>query len=243
MVLLIDVGNTTIGIAIKNNELKEIKKIETSIFKETNEVELVSLFKDFNLGRIDKCIISSVVPSLNKKIQKIINNVFNIEPKFIDIHMKNDIEIGLINPDELGSDLYVDIYASKLYSNKAIIVDLGTAIKILTVDGDRFIGALIIPGMMPSLKSLFSNAELLSEIKIDKPHGILGNSTITCIQSGTINGTSLMIEGVVNRIIKQYGNFDVLLTGGDSYRIKDTLSIPHLYVPNLIYEGLVYLDE
>ena len=122
-----------------------------------------------------------------------------------------------------------------------IIVDLGTANKILVLKGNDFMGGAIAPGFKSSLYSLFNDAEKLTSVPIETPKNVIGNSTITCIQSGIVYGTVCMIEGMLNKIKSQIGNCKVLLTGGNASYIKDVLECDVEYCSNLLIEGLMEL--
>lgn len=241
MILLIDGGNTTLGIGVrKDNQIEVISRISTPKLKEKNL--LIDIFKKIDYPITDVFTLS-VVPSINDKIIQASLDVFHLKPIFVNINMRNDIKILLDNPQELGTDLYIDIYASKLHYDKSIIIDLGTATKILVVDQNVFLGGAIVPGLIGSFNSLFSTAELLNSVEITKPQGVIGNSTHECLISGLIVGHATLIEGMVKKIKDKYGISNVLLTGGNSIYIKDELTIDYKYVPDLIFEGLQLLYD
>ena len=156
--------------------------------------------------------------------------------------MSHNINITIENPIELGSDLLISsIAACKKYPGNKIIVDLGTANKILVVKENDFLGGSISPGFKSSMKSLFKDAEKLQQVPIETPDNVIGNSTLTCIQSGMIYGTSSMIEGMINKIKQQIGECKVLLTGGNAPYILDVLDVDFEYCPDLLIEGLMEL--
>ena len=97
--------------------------------------------------------------------------------------------------------------------------------------------------MNGSLNSLINNAAKLSHTALAKPDNVIGNDTTTCIQSGMIYGTASMIDGMVNKTIKELGldNVKVVLTGGLAILIKDVLTIDYIYEPLILIEGLIYL--
>ena len=243
MLLCLDIGNTNIVIAEIDKDIKNIFRLNTKskICKEDITSKLVS--KTFV-----NIIISSVVPSVNILFSNIFKELFDITPIFVDIKMKSNIEILIDNPNELGSDLLVaGVAANSLFGGNNIIVDLGTANKILVLVGNKFLGGAITPGFMSSFEGLFSNAELLNKIPLNMPSKVVGSNTIECIQSGSIIGTASMIEKMIEKIIREMdnkyniNNFRVILTGGNAVYIKEAINLEFEYCPNLLIDGLVEL--
>lgn len=243
MLLCLDIGNTNIVVAEVEQEITNLFRLNTKeeITKEDFLDRLIS--KSF-----DNIIISSVVPSVHQNLISIFQELFNIEPIFINVSMKSNIEILIDNPDELGSDLFVaGVAANALFGGNNIIVDLGTANKILVMLGHKFLGGAITPGFMSSFEGLFSNAELLNTIPLELPKKVVGSNTIECIQSGSIIGTASMIEKMIEKIKKemeikyQAKEFHIILTGGNAVYIKDALEIEFSYLPNLLIDGIKVL--
>ena len=244
MYLCLDVGNTTICIAVCENQtiLKQYK-LDTDYLQPNKYYEDYFLTNIGNIS-IDGIIISSVVPSINSRLESTLNRIYNTKIVFVHNDLVHNVNIKIENPNELGSDLLISsVAACKKYSGNKIIVDLGTANKILVVKGNDFLGGAIAPGFKSSMMSLFKDAEKLSQVPIETPNNIIGNSTLTCIQSGMVYGTSSMIEGMINKIKHQIGECKVLLTGGNAVYVKDALDVKFEYCPNLLIEGLMELYE
>lgn len=243
MLLCLDIGNTNIVVAEVSDRIENLFRFSTKA-KFTKD-DIISKLVSKNYENI---IVSSVVPSVNQVIEEIFIEAFNIKPLFVDIKMIHGIDILLDNPSELGSDLLVASVACKaLYGGNNIIIDLGTANKILVLLGSKFLGGAITPGFMSSFEGLFSNAELLNTIPLDMPKKIVGSNTIECIQSGSIIGTASMIEKMVEKMKKeieikyQETDFHIILTGGNSIYVKDAIELDFEYCPDLLIYGLVEL--
>lgn len=242
MLVLIDIGNTTVGLSIYNNkDITCLKIIDTLALKE-KKIDLENEYKGL-FDKVDDCFISSVVPSLNNCFKSYFKKNFDIEPLFLNIAMNKKYHINLDQPNELGSDLLAAIYGSSKYFNEAIVVDLGTASKFLIIKNDEFLGGAIAPGFEGSINSLFNNAEMLNEFKMEDASKVVGNSTMECITNGSIFGMVSLVEGMVERIKKETNIQNVILTGGSIVHILKHLSFKYLYAPNLIYEGLLLIYE
>ena len=100
---------------------------------------------------------------------------------------------------------------------------------------------IIAPGIISSLNSLVSSTAKLNLPKLAAPKNVIGRDTASCIQSGSVFGTAAMIDGLVKRIKDEIGEATVILTGGLSELIKDSLTIPYIYDKDLLLRGLIIL--
>lgn len=233
MLLCLDVGNTSIVVAEYDGRITNSFRLDT-----TSSISKEDFLNNIKSNIFDDVIISSVVPSLNNLLTNIIYELYGLKPIFVNVNMKTNINICIDNPLELGSDLLIaGVAASKRKGENHLIIDMGTATKFLVVKGNSFLGGAIAPGFMTSFESLFKEAELLNKIELVTPEKVVGSNTIECIQSGTIIGCISMIKGMVERIKKEIGDLEVVLTGGNALFVKDSLE--YEYCPNLLIDGLI----
>lgn len=245
MILCFDIGNTNIVLGIvENKKIINTYRFVTNASLTEDEYyhKLQPIVKDIN---VEGVVISSVVPALDVIFNQMIKKYFNISPMMIGPGIKSGLKLRIEAPKTLGSDLLCDaVGAVNKVGGPVIIVDLGTATKVIVVnDKEEYLGGAIAPGMNGSLNSLIANAAKLSHTALVKPEHVIGNDTTTCIQSGMIYGTASMIDGMVNKTIEELGlpNVKVVLTGGLAPLIKDVLTIDYVYEPNILIEGLIYL--
>ena len=92
-------------------------------------------------------------------------------------------------------------------------------------------------------KSLHHFTALLPLVEKDWNFPVVGYDTRTNILSGVILGMAKEIDGTIDAYAEKYGNFNVLLTGGDApyfvYHLKNKIFAD----PNLIYKGLYAISE
>lgn len=246
MIICIDVGNTTIVFGIYNNdELIDCYRMETKILKTSDEYGS-SLLAHFQINNISKqditgAIISSVVPSVDHALETMLIDYFKVKPIFV----TPNLDLGLGNKIEpknsLGADLLVASYiATKKYGVPNIVIDMGTATTAIVVNENKeIIGGLIYPGVREAFASLIKATSLLESTKLEIPKKVIENNTKGCLQSGMVYGTVSLIEGVVNRFIKELNedNTKVIVTGGVSKILKPLLN-DYIYDENLLLEGL-----
>jgi len=241
MILLIDVGNTTINMAVSDGEkLFKTAMINTNLNKTSDEYYM-DLRVIFELDQIKNVIISSVVPVVTKELVELSKKHLNIEPITIEPPIKTGVRVNTDNPKEVGADLIAVAAAVINNDNKSyLIVDLGTASKMIYVKNNAITGVIIFPGIEVSIKALVGNTALLPNIDIKVPKKVLGKNTIECMQSGVTYGVAAQIDGLVEMIKKEVNEeFSVITTGGLSGVINPLLKTKITDQPNLIFDGLL----
>ena len=243
MILLFDVGNTNIVVGVvEDNIITSTYRLVTN--SNLTEDEYYAKLEPIIKNRpIEGIAISSVVPQVDHMIRVMAQKYFNIQPLVVGPGVKSGMKIKIENPKQLGADLLCDAVGAKLrYNNSCIIVDLGTASKFIVANqNNEFLGGAISPGIMTSLSNMINSAAKLSNINVEIPKNVIGNDTQSCIQSGVVYGFASMIDGMVNKIIKELNTNDytIILTGGLSKIVKDVLTINYEYIPDLLLEGLL----
>ncbi len=101
----------------------------------------------------------------------------------------------------------------------------------------------ISPGIEMRLKSLNHYTAKLPLIKADWNAPLIGYDTSTNILSGVVIGIAKEIDGFVNAYEEKFGNFNVLLTGGDIGILASHLKKKIFADPELIFKGLYAISE
>lgn len=249
MILTIDVGNTNIVLGAYNgDELSFVSRISTDAAKTDSEYAMLikNILSHYNITGpdIDGAAISSVVPPLTDVIKDATEMICGVKSIVVGPGIKTGINLLADNPLQVGADLICACVAAyNLYEPPVVVVDMGTATKILLVDDKAcFTGASIIPGAKLSLKALAGGTAQLPQISLDAPRKVLGKNTVDCMRSGIIFGNASMIDGMIDRIIDEIGGTPTLVaTGGLSGSI-----IPHckheiIIDDDLILKGLLIL--
>ena len=246
MIICIDVGNTTILFGVyDNNKLIDTYRMETKVLKTSDEYGS-SLLAHYNLVKLDKtqitgAIISSVVPTVDLALETMLEDYFKVKAMFVTPSLPLGLDIKIEPKNSLGADLLVASFiATQKYGAPNIVIDMGTATTIIVVDENKAIlGGMIYPGVREAFASLVKATSLLESTKLEIPQKMIENNTKGCLQSGMIYGTASLIEGVVNKFIKELNqeNVKVIMTGGIS-KIYQDLFPDYIYDDNLLLEGL-----
>ncbi len=223
MLLAIDAGNTNIVFAL-HDENKIIHKWRiSSADSRTADEYMVWLsqllnFENLDASVINGAIIATVVPQTLFPLQLLCRRYFKCEALVVGSeNVSLNVNVKLPNPAEVGADRLVNaVAAHKRYGGPMVIIDFGTATTFDVIDdkGD-YHGGVIAPGVNLSVEALSMAAAKLPRVAVEKPENVIGNSTISAIQSGIFYGYLSMVEGMVERITKEYGGpMKVLATGG-----------------------------
>ena len=241
MKLLIDVGNTAIKFAkVEDQKIDFIGRLYTHMLS----IEALDRFF-LAVDDFDEVIISSVVPSANSILKKYIKSHYPIEPCFIKIGDYPELKIEIENPSELGVDLYCDIvqgYQLAKESNKpTLVIDMGTASKILLIDEEGvFNSCVIIPGIEISKKTLSSSTAMLpfyENLNVKKLTE--ARNTIDVINSSIYYAHIESINGLINRIEKEIGRTcNYVLTGGNAPIVEKEIKEPHVLDPLVCFKGM-----
>ncbi|MBQ3016563.1 MAG: type III pantothenate kinase [Clostridia bacterium] len=222
MLLAIDIGNTHISIgAFLDDELCCVVRLSTDTNKTEDEyasgiLSALSL-RGIERKEVSGAIISSVVPALNTVMKKAMRLMFYIEPMFVAPGIKTGINIKCDNPSSVGSDIIcAAVAAHHIYGSPALIVDMGTATKMIVVDSrGSFIGVSIMPGIMMGLQALSNGTAQLPQVGLDAPPSVIGKNTVDCMKSGAVFGNASMIDGMIDRFAEEYKTeLPVYATGG-----------------------------
>ena len=247
---VIDIGNSDTVVAfIKNYKIFKKHRVKTIKIKQTNSIKtLINLLFSFIKKEIHQktrinSLISSVVPEINIKLTDICFSNLKKKPFFVSSNkLKFNIKINIKNKQEVGSDRISNTVAVKaFYKYPAIIVDFGTATTFDIIDKrGNYIGGLIAPGINLSIDNLFKQTSKLPLIKLKKINKVVGNSTVTAMQSGIYWGYVGLVSYLINKIKSQYKfKFNTIFTGGYAKLFSPNIKDINKIDENLTILGLI----
>ncbi|MGH7932016.1 MAG: type III pantothenate kinase [Candidatus Binataceae bacterium] len=223
MLVAIDVGNSQIVIGIyEGDRLAHHWRISTNPERTADEhgVMLGALLYSVGLPaplRPEGVAIACVVPPLNQTIETLANRYFCCEPLVVGPGIKTGMPILYENPKEVGADRIVNAVAAyDRYATACVVVDFGTATTFDYVTGrGEYVGGAIAPGLGISMNALVEHAAKLYRVELARPRDVVGRTTVGAIQSGLVFGYTALVDGLVERIIRERGEKTrVIATGG-----------------------------
>ena len=246
MILTIDIGNTSIAIGgFLADELKFVVRLSTDITKTEDEYasKLLNILEihGVNKKEVDGAIISSVVPPLNTVMKGAIKLAYGVDALIVCPGIKTGIGILCDAPTSVGADLICScVAANEFYGSPALIVDMGTATKmIVTNKNGAFTGVSIIPGVMMGLNALASGTAQLPQISLEAPPTVIGKNTVDCMKSGVVFGNASLLDGMIDRINREVGEeLPIIMTGGYSAAIAPHCEHKMTIDKDLVLKGL-----
>jgi type III pantothenate kinase len=248
MLLAIDVGNTNTVFGIHDGKEWVNQWRSATDPTKTADDHAAWLWRladmhGADLSLINGCVISTVVPQAVFNFRNLARRYLNVEPMFIgDPSLKTGMEIRIRRPEQVGADRIVSaLGAHKKYPGNLIVIDSGTAttFDVVAEDG-AFEGGIISPGINLSVKALHDAAAQLPRIAIQRPPHVIGQDTISAMQSGVFWGYIDLIDGLVNRIKEEYGKpMSVVATGGVASLFEGASETINHYDQDLLIRGLL----
>lgn len=234
--LCFDFGNTRQKMAVfSDGQLTGIHLIE--------RIELAAIAAILDAFRPDKTILSSVM-NHPPELETLLKERSDFHKLSHLTRLPFTTPVG--KPETIGADRLALVAASvNLFPGKNnLAIALGTAITYNFVNRNHeFLGGGISPGMEMRFRSLKDYTALLPLVKEDWNFPLVGYDTVTNITSGVILGMAKEIDGFIDAYKERYGNFNVLLTGGNSGYFVPHLKNKIFADQNLIFKGLYAISE
>jgi len=234
--LCLDFGNTRLKAAIFENE---VFKTELVLPDDSNS----TIEKLLNDERPQKTILSSVI-SHNPEIEQLLSQHSNFHKLSHLTRMNFTTPVG--RPDTIGADRLALVAAAVHYfpGKNNLVVALGSCITYNFINQyHQFLGGGISPGMEMRFKSMHEHTAFLPLAQKDWNFPIIAYDTKTNLQSGVIAGITYEIGGFIDFYSGKYGNFNVVLTGGDSAYFAGQLKYKIFADLNFLFKGLYALSE
>ena len=233
--LCLDFGNTRFKAAVFNGP--EIKQT----FVLNNPAD--DLKKILEQHRPDYSILSSVVHHA-EEIDALLMDQTRFHQLSSTSKLPFTIPVG--KPETVGADrLAIAAAAVHLFPQKNILaIGLGSCITYNLINNKhQWMGGSISPGMEMRFKAMNAYTAKLPLVKADWNVPLIGYDTTTNLQSGVILGMAKEIDGMVEEYEKRFGNFNVLLTGGDIPFFEPHLKSKIFAIPDLIFKGLYAINQ
>jgi type III pantothenate kinase len=261
--LAIDIGNTRVKFGLFPNAAECITKAQTAAFPLASpalpEPAEVASFDpaaaDFAERLADWLAqlgpVHAVASSVNRTTAAVIEHL--LAPQGIGPHwLKNTelpIDIRVDEPQRVGIDRLLSAVAANQLrrpNTPAIVVDLGTAIKVDLISAEgAFCGGAIAPGIRMSARALCEQTDALPEselVELNESPPSVGTNTHAAIRSGLYWGA----VGAVRELIARHRDGltaapQVFLTGGAAPAVAKLLGSPEYsvrHVSDLVLRGI-----
>lgn len=253
MQLVLDVGNTetVIGAVAGRNDLRGHWRISTQVPRTGDEFAhlLRGLLRDdgFDQVRFDRAVLGSVVPAASDLLRPTLARVVDGPVLVVDASSPLPIRLEVDEPLSVGADRVVNTLAAcELYGCDTVAVDLGTATTYDCISAEGvFLGGVISPGVSAGLEWLSRRTAKLPRVELLPPERVIGTRTEACIRSGIYYGVIDGINGMVERIKREWDRPDALVvaTGGHAATVGRHARSVEKIEPFLTLYGLAIAGE
>ena len=234
--ICLDFGNTRLKAAVFNND----EFVEELVLPNDETQTIEKLLTDY---QPQKTILSSVIDH-NSEIEELLA----AKTRFHKLsHLtKVNFTTPVGKPETIGADrLAISAAAVHFYPGKNnLVVALGSCITYNFINQyNEFIGGSISPGMEMRFKSMQVFTAKLPLVQKEWNFPLIGYDTKTNMLSGVIAGITYEIDGFIDEYARKYGNFNVVLTGGDTSYFAGQLKNKIFADPYFLFKGLYALSE
>ncbi|MCC7047916.1 MAG: type III pantothenate kinase [Alphaproteobacteria bacterium] len=223
MLLAINANNTNTSFCVfDGDQVRGTWRTRTEARRTGDEfaawLSQIMALSGLKLADIDAVIIAIVVPEMMFNLKTLCRKYFRCEPMVIgEPGVDLGIKVLIDKPEEAGADRLVNaVEAHATYGGPLVVVDYGTATNFDLVDAQgNFVGGIIATGINLSLKALYEAAAKLPHIAVRRPARVIGKGTGSAQESGIFWGYIGLVEGLIQRIEKEFGaKMKVIATGG-----------------------------
>ncbi|UAY52105.1 type III pantothenate kinase [Ferruginibacter albus] len=232
-----DFGNSRLKYAVFEND----KFLEEDVLPNDTTTTIKSLLKKI---KPQKSILSSVV-NHNSGIEKVLAEQTDFH-KLSHQTKLNFSTKSIGKPETIGADrLALAAAAVSLFPQKNnLIIGLGSCITYNFINQyHEFLGGAISPGMDMRFRSMHEHTDSLPLVQADWTFPTIAYDTKTNLQSGVMAGISFEIAGFIEFYQSKYGNFNAVLTGGNSAYFAHRLKNKIFADPNFLFKGLYAISE
>ncbi|RYY38239.1 MAG: type III pantothenate kinase [Chitinophagaceae bacterium] len=232
----LDFGNTRLKLAVfEGSELRDVLYLREDAAGQVRE--LVEQWQPAS------SILSSVVHH-----DPGIEELLAAQTRFhkLSNHSRLAFTIPVGKPETVGADrLAVAAAAVDLFPGRNnLAITLGTCITFNFINAQHeLIGGSISPGMEMRFRAMHEYTAKLPLVKGDWNVPLIGFDTATNLQSGVVLGMACEIDGIIDRYAARFGNFNALLTGGDTALIAPHMKNKIFADPELIFKGLYAISR
>ncbi|MCI0855142.1 MAG: type III pantothenate kinase [Chloroflexi bacterium] len=252
MLLVIDVGNTTITLGLfKGDELRATWRIATDHQRLADEYAVILMgllnVRGIKVEEVDDAALVSVVPDLVPVFETLFQEHLKVSPLVVGTGTRTGVRILYDSPRDVGADRIADVVAAvqRYGPPPLIIVDLGTALVFDAVskDGD-YLGGALAPGIHIAAEALTNRAAKLYPVELTRPPSAIGKNTVSALQSGLLFGYVGLIEGMVARFKEELGGAATVIgTGGWAEMIARETKVFDKVDPDLTLHGVRLIYE
>ncbi len=242
MILLVDAGNTRVKWGCMEAGLIDYRH---EWVHKGQELSQLVVMLDSLPARPDRMLVCNVAGfDMARTLSQYAEDRLGVRPEFIQVERERfGLKLGYTDPRQLGVDRWVAmIGATAEFHTPLCVVDAGTALTIDGVDATgQHLGGVIAAGVALAEQSLnLRTSDIAGKREgSDEELTLFMDNTDGAVRAGALFSIVALVEKYVTEMSHRIERRpQVLVTGGDGERVRDKLSIPAQWVPDLVLRGL-----
>ncbi|HNQ34690.1 MAG TPA: type III pantothenate kinase [bacterium] len=239
MLLAIDLGNTTLKAVLFDRDGTAAWRVNLRHHNDGARLEARIAKAAWPTG-ITAAALASVVPDLSGPAAAGLARALRVRPELLD-RSRLPLAARVTRPESVGVDRLLNaLAAGRLHGKPAVVIDAGTALTLDLVDPDgAYAGGVIAPGPELARDSLAERTALLPRIELKAPASVVGKDTESCLQAGLVLGFAELVNGLVERLRREWRpEFKLVGTGGSLKILLPHLRPRPLVDPDLTLRGI-----
>ena len=242
--LVADIGNSTIDVAHFEGELdRGLPRPSVTGKFGVEKLDEPGLLSWIAKTACTCCHVGSVNGDTLQQVDRLVASIDGM--KLLEInHRHFDLPMIVREPDRVGIDRVAAAAAANRLrrpERPAIVICSGSAITVNVVSANgEFLGGLIAPGLDLAAHTLATRTDQLPMVRtVTNAPTLIGNDTVSAIQSGVFWMTVCGLDGLLGRLEQELaGPCDLFGTGGSFHELLDHLAHDVRFEPNLVLSGL-----
>lgn len=186
-------------------------------------------------------VLSSVVPGITPTLRNTLTRLSGQQPFILGPEWFEQMDMGIDNTAEIGSDLVANAVAGYTrFQTACIVVDFGTALTFTVVSAEgKVMGVSIAPGLDTAMQALSHSTAQLPQVPLVLPDSAIGKNTPHALQAGIMIGYVGLVKEMLDRIGAELAQpVKVVATGGLSQQLTPLKERFDAIDPLLTLEGI-----
>lgn len=239
--LVIEIGNSHVAVGrVISADVKSLERFfpdQSEEFGTALEAEWESLPED----RERVVVVGSVVPTVLERVCRQTEEILGATARVVGRDVRLPLSLAVEEPQRVGVDRVCSAAAAYEQVGRACVVaSYGTATTIDCVNDEGvFLGGAILPGFGLQSASLHEGTAALPLVEVHAATSTYGTTTEEAINNGLLYGAAGALREIVERYATDLKHWpELILTGGYSRLVADTVEFVDAVVPDLCIRGI-----
>jgi len=238
--LVIDVGNTRIGLGVWDvdgiHDTQRVPSDQPDAWRGALEQTWQAMD-----GARRALVMGSVNPAHAEQVRSLAEKISGLNALRVRDDLPLPMPVDVENIREVGVDRVCCAAAAyERVQTTCAVASVGTALTIDCVSADgRFLGGAILPGMQMGCDALHAGTSQLPRIEPEMPRSVFGRNTHDAI----VNGAAYGVVGALRELVERYATElrewpQLVLTGGNAAMVAELADFVDAVVPDLCLMGI-----